>query len=113
MIKKLKILVVDRSPLVAPRIKDLMQDHKESVLIGEARNADEALNLFHFIPFDFVLIDLPFREAATLVMELKEAYDAKVVMFTNSIEPQFRDLCMLLGADQFIDKASEFKLLEQ
>src|SRR5687767_5214754 len=113
MIKRLKVLVVDRSPLVAPRIKDLLIEQKENILIGEARNADEALNLFNFIPFDYVLLDLPFRESTALLMEIKEKYSAKVVMFTNRIEPEYRDLCMQLGADYFVDKSSEFTLLKE
>ena len=113
MSKKVKILVVDRSPLVAPRITDLLSDYKDSILIGEARNAEEALTLFHFIDFDFVLLDLPFKNATALLMQMKEKFPAKVIMFTNHSAPAYRNVCMNLGADYFIDKSSEFKGLEE
>jgi len=113
MLKKLKILVVDRSPLVAPRIKDLLSDHKDAFLIGEARNAEEALTLFQFIQFDFVLLDLPVSEATALLTEIKQKYSSKVVIFTNDIESEYRDLYMQSGADYFIDKSSEFSVLEE
>jgi len=113
MLKKLKILVVDRSPLVAPRIKDLFSDHKDAFLIGEARNAEEALTLFQFIQFDFVLLDLPVSEATALLTEIKQKYSSKVVIFTNDIESEYRDLYMQSGADYFIDKSSEFSVLEE
>jgi DNA-binding NarL/FixJ family response regulator len=113
MQKKLTILVVDRSPLVAPRIKDLLSNHKEAFLIGEARNAEEALTLFQFIPFDFVLLDLPVSEATALLTEIKQKYSSKIVMFFNDMESGYRNLYTRLGADYFIDKSSEFNVLEE
>src|SRR5438309_2210169 len=105
MPKKVKILVVDRSPLVAPRIKDLLSDRKDMVLVGEARDAEEALNALQYIDFDFVLLDLPFKNAIELLKEIKQNYpNPKVIMFTNSTETAYRTICMQLGADYFIDK---------
>ena len=109
---KLKVLVVDSSPLVAPRVKDLLNEHEESILIGEARDADEALTLFRFIDFDYVLLDLPFKDSVTLLKVIKERYVSKVVIFTNRVEVVYRDLCLQCGADYFIDKSSEFELLK-
>src|SRR5436309_3035163 len=111
--KKVKILVVDRSPLVAPRVKDLLSEKKEMVLVGEARDAEEALSALEYISFDYVLIDLPFKIATGLLSEIKQKYpDCRVVMFTNSTEWAYRTICKQLGADYFIDKSSEFKILE-
>ena len=113
MPKKVRILVVDSSPLVAPRVKDLLSDRKDMILVGEARNSEEALNALSDIEFDFVLLDLPFRDATGLLSEIKLRFPkVKVVMFTNHTETAYRTLCMQLGADYFIDKSSEFKILE-
>jgi len=113
MPKKVKILVVDHSPLVAPRVKDLLSDRKDTILIGDARNSEEAMNALQIVDFDFVLLDLPFKDAISLLKEIKHKYPkVKVVMFTNHTETAYRTICMQLGADYFIDKSSEFKILE-
>ena len=113
MPKKVKILVVDSSPLVAPRVKDLLSDRKEMILIGQARNSEEALNALQSVDFNFILLDLPFKDAINLLKVIKQKFPkVKVVMFTNHIETAYRTICMQLGADYFIDKSSEFKILE-
>jgi DNA-binding NarL/FixJ family response regulator len=113
MPKKVKILVVDGSPLVAQRVKDLLSDWKDRVLIGEARNSEDALTALQTIDFDFVLLDLPFKDSVNLLKVIKHKFPkTKVVMFTNHIETAYRTICMQLGADYFIDKSSEFKILE-
>lgn len=113
MSRKITLLVVDDSPLVAPRLRDLLSDRKDTILLGEARNIDEALCAFRDVKFDYVLIDLPFKKASGLLTFIKRSYpDSKVVMFTNNIEWAYRNVYQHLGADYFIDKSSEFNILE-
>lgn len=111
---KQKILIVDDSPLVAPRIVDLLDKLEPAVIIGEAVNAEEALDIMQEIIPDVVLLDLnlPGKSGVGLLTEIKSKYpDVSVIIFTNHADPYYRNLCKELGADYFFDKSTEFDLL--
>jgi DNA-binding NarL/FixJ family response regulator len=105
---------VDDSPFVVPRVKVLMNDWTETIIIGESRNAEEAnLLIDHAMP-DIVLLDLELQETngLTLLNEIKQKYpDMIVIIFTNNSDPYVRNIAREYGADYFIDKSFEFELL--
>lgn len=114
MDNKLKMLIVDDSPLVAPRIRSLLDNLEHDITIGEAINAEEALGLMQEVVPDVVLLDLNLegKSGVELLREIKNGYPSVIVMvFTNHAEPYYRDICKALGADYFFDKSSEFDLL--
>jgi len=114
MKSKITVLVVDDSPLVAPRVKSLLKNWEDTILIGEAFNRDEASNFMMDLVPDVVLLDLDIRgeSGLGLLKEIKYKYpEVTVIMFTNHAEPYYRNVCKEYGADYFIDKSIEFEML--
>jgi two-component system response regulator DevR len=112
----LKILIVDDSPLVAPRIKSLLENIDLSVVIGESNSAEEALELMKEVVPDVVLLDinLPGKSGVALLTEIKHTYpNVMVIVFTNHADDHYRAVCKELGADYFFDKSSEFEMLPE
>jgi DNA-binding NarL/FixJ family response regulator len=111
----LKILIVDDSPLVAPRVRSLLDSLDPAVIIGETINAAEALDIMQEVLPDVVLLDLNLqgkKGGLGLLGEIKSKYPGVVVIiFTNHAEPYYRGICKRLGADYFFDKSTEFELL--
>ncbi len=109
-----KLLIVDDSPLVSPRVRSMLEGFEPAIIVGESYNAEEALELMQDVVPDALLLDLnlPGKNGIRMLMEVKSLYpEVKVIVFTNHAEAYYRDLCMELGADYFLDKSSEFDLL--
>ena len=114
MKNKTTVLVVDDSPLVAPRVKSLLKNWEDTIIVGEAISNEEALAFMEDLLPDVVLLDLNIggKSGLDLLKEIKLKYPAvSVIMFTNHAEPYYRTICLQFGADYFIDKSIEFDQL--
>jgi two-component system response regulator DevR len=114
MKSRLNILITDQSPLVAPRIKELLSDYSSSVITGEARTDGETLLMLELTNIDIVILDvhLPMRMGLTLLHEIKTRHPhIKVIVFSNYAKPLFKNYCLGLGADYFYEKATEFEMI--
>jgi two-component system response regulator DevR len=114
MDRKLKILVVDDSPLVAPRIRSLLDNLAPDITVGEAENATETLGLMEEVTPDVVLLDLNLGQenGVELLTQIKMKYSSViVVVFTNHSEAYYKEICREAGADYFFDKSTEFEML--
>lgn len=114
MTSKLKVLIIDPSPLVAPRIRELLSGHAGQIITGEARHDREALLMMEVTPIDLVILDvqLPMRMGLSLLKEIKTRFpQTKVIVFSNYARPVFKNYCFKLGADFFYEKATEFLMV--
>jgi DNA-binding NarL/FixJ family response regulator len=114
MKNNITVLVVDDSPLVAPRVKSLLKNWEDTIVIGEAFSADEARTYLEDMTPDVILLDLNIagKSGLDLLKEIKQSHpEITVIMFTNHSEPYYRNICKQFGADHFIDKSIEFDLL--
>ena len=57
----MKMLIVDDSPLVAPRVRSLLENLDPPVLVGDSANAEEALHLLQDIIPDIILPNTKLR----------------------------------------------------
>lgn len=65
---------------------------------------------------DIILLDihLPDKSGIDLLKIVKTDFSTiKVLMVTNKVSPYYKELCMDLGADYFIDKSKEFENIPQ
>lgn len=104
----MKVMIVDDSKLLQVGLmKNLMKaDHNLS--IRQAFNCKDALELFPSFNPDAVIldIDLPDGSGIDLLQNFKkEDRGAEVIIFTNYPTNSFKEKCMQLGADHFIDKS--------
>jgi DNA-binding NarL/FixJ family response regulator len=82
----MKVLIADDSQIVRERLAYLLGDVDGVEIVGQAEDAVEAEALSETLKPDV----------------------ATVIMLTNFVDPEARDMCLSEGADYFFDKSIEF-----
>jgi DNA-binding NarL/FixJ family response regulator len=113
--QKLKLVMVDDSPIITQRLKSILADMNNIELAGSASNATSALSLIHRVRPNVVVLDIHLDDQESkfngidLLVALRKQYpDMKIIMLTNLIHEQYRSRCFAFGADYFFDKSNEF-----
>lgn len=113
---EMKVLLVDDSPIVLARLMTVLSELEGVDVVGQARDASEAIESFRTCTPDVAILDirLPGTSGIELLRWMKrEAPDVVLVMNTNFPEEQYRAACKMYGADYFFDKSKEgSKLVE-
>jgi DNA-binding NarL/FixJ family response regulator len=107
-----RIYIVDDSAKLRKRLYELLSDVDNVQVIGQAGNADQALDDIRVLKPDTVLLDirLPGKNGIQLLGEIKEWQpEIKVIMMTNYDYPQYRHKSFRAGADNFFNKNREFE----
>jgi DNA-binding NarL/FixJ family response regulator len=111
----LKVLLVDDMQLVLQRLQILLSGLKQVSKTEAAENVEKALSLLdHFKPHIMVLdINMPGMNGIEMLKQIKERKDQKpiVIMLTNHAFSFYREECMRLGADYFLDKSRDFLMI--
>jgi DNA-binding NarL/FixJ family response regulator len=107
----LRIYVVEDSPIML-RLLSSAIDAAGAKLSGHSANAQQAIEAISVLEPDLILIDisLNFGNGFDVLRVLRDrglALTARKVVLTNHANAEYRNLCFRLGADQFLDKASE------
>lgn len=85
-ISPIRILAVDDHPLVRQGIADLVRIQTDMVLVGEASDGREAIQLFRMHRPDVILMDLQMPEMNgldALIAIRNESLDARVIVLTT------------------------------
>jgi DNA-binding NarL/FixJ family response regulator len=112
----LRVLIADDSALLRERLAALLSEVAGTDLVGQASDAQEALEAIERLKPDVVILDIrmPKGNGITALETLKANEDCPVIiMLTAFPYPQYRDKCIKAGADYFFDKATEFDLVVQ
>jgi DNA-binding NarL/FixJ family response regulator len=107
-----RIYIVDDSVKLRKRLYELLSDVDNVQVIGQAGNADQALDDIRVLKPDTVLLDirLPGKNGIQLLGEIKEWQpEITVIMMTNYDYPQYRHKSFRAGADHFFNKNREFE----
>jgi len=108
----LKILLVDDSTIVLQRVQQLLHETLPIDTIKITVDGDDAVKMATLFQPDIILLDisLPTKNGLEALKEIKTNHPTmKVVMFTSQPADQYKELCILFGADAFIDKTNEFE----
>lgn len=108
----MKIFIVDDSELVVQRVKSLLPNIEGLEFIGQAANANDAVEAIESLKPDVVILDIRLTgENGMNVLERikKEQTPPVVIMLTNYPYPQYRKKCRELGAEYFFDKVTEIE----
>lgn len=111
---KLRVFVVEDSPLLRERLADLFAPVIGVRTVGYADGADEAIRGILEVRPDAVVLDISLAQGSgidVLRALQKQAPGIEVYILTNFANPQYRRLCTRLGARGFFDKSSEFELV--
>src|SRR6185436_2141562 len=110
MKSRLKLLIVNQSSLVVPRVMNLLSNQMDDIIAGEARSDEEALLILELTKVDVVILDvhLPIRMGLSLLRKIKTNYPlVTIIVFSNYAKPVFKAYCLKLGAEFFFEKATE------
>ena len=110
--KKIKVLIIDDSELVAIRLKEMV---REIVYVSEifiAENYSDSINLLNNVEPNMVLLDIYLQNESgiDLLKFIRNNYPSiKVIMVTNKATAYYKTLCQELGSHGFVDKTEEFE----
>lgn len=103
----LKILVVDDHKMIRDGIKSMLQEEKEYLIVGEASNGKQALDILEDIDIDVVIMDInmPEMNGVECTTEIKKNYpNTKVLALTMHDEELYLVKMMEAGAVGYILK---------
>lgn len=114
----MQLLIVDDSLVIVARLFNLLSASKNIEGIYYAKAYKEAESFFNRLIPDVLLLDINLsltsegHTGIDLLRYMKRNnYPTKVVVVTNESNSYYRDLCMELGADYFVDKSMEFEYI--
>ena len=114
--RKIRVFLVDDHPVVRDGIKLSLRDEPDIVVVGEAGDADEALQRVAEIQPDIVLMDvhLPGRSGLEATVQLKSMYPAlKVLILTVHNDPLYLSKALKAGASGYLLKDAPGRLIPQ
>ncbi|NMA85991.1 MAG: chemotaxis response regulator protein-glutamate methylesterase [Tissierellia bacterium] len=81
----IKVLIVDDSPFMRKILTDIIQEDKEIVVIGEARNGKEALEKIPILNPDLITLDveMPIMDGITTLRHIVKKYKLPVIMISS------------------------------
>lgn len=108
------IFLVDDSKPMLERLVTLLSEIEGAVVIGQAENSIDALDGIRRLRPRVVILDihLDYGNGIDVLKTIKQEQGAPIViMLTNHAYTQYRERCMKLGADFFLDKSRDVERL--
>lgn len=113
--RPLKVFLVEDSNLVRERLLEAIALTRETEFVGCAETESEAVEKLSNLECDAIVLDINLaRGNGFEVLKSIRANRIRwpqVIVFTGYAFPFYRQLTMELGANFFLDKAKDFKLL--
>ena len=109
--KSTSVYVVDDSDSIRQRLVTMLGSMPDVAVVGEARNAADAIAGILSTRPDSVLLDLNLGSGSCIEVLNTVHKQLPVVAFvilTNHSEAQYRRACARAGAEYFLDKSTEF-----
>ena len=107
----MRVLIADNSPALRERLADHLGGLAGIEIVGQAEDAAMARDLSSRLKPDLTIMDVLDSQGdwIDLLQHLKRCSPgSKVIMLTNFVEPENREMCTRNGADYFFDKSIEF-----
>jgi len=103
----MKVFIADDSAIVRERVISILSDLDDIEIIGEAQNADEAVENVLKLKPDVVIMDIRMPGSGiSALQKIKNRKDAPItIMFTNYPYEQYKKKCMEIGAEYFFSKS--------
>ncbi len=116
---KLKVLLADDHKLLRSGLKLLLQRNPDFVVVGEAADGEQTIQLFQQLEPDLLLLDLsmPKMDGLDCLREIKSRWPgAKVIVLTMHEDENYIKQAMQAGAAAYVHKSAAdtdlFKAIE-
>lgn len=106
--------IADDSGPVRERLIDLLSEVEGAEVVGQAANADDAVEGVRRLKPHVVILDvqMPGGSGIDVLKEIKQgSLPPVVLMLTNHASPEYRKKCLEWGADFFLDKSRDMECL--
>ena len=115
--RPLKVFLVEDSELIRDRLMEEIASTRETEFVGCAETETEAVEKLSKLDCDAVVVDINLARGSGfgVIKSVRAQRDhaTRVIVFTNYAYAYYRELTMALGADFFLNKATELdRLLE-
>jgi DNA-binding NarL/FixJ family response regulator len=111
----LKVLLIDDTVMILQRLQSLLSEVEHVSRTESATSAEEALVLMDGYQPDIMVLDINMPGMGGIEMlrklNVNKAIKPVVIMLTNNTFAGYRDECMRLGADYFLDKSRDFLMI--
>jgi DNA-binding NarL/FixJ family response regulator len=109
----MKVFLVDDSPIVLEKLTVMISGIGGIRIAGQAQNAKDAIQSIVKLKPDVVILDIrlkPGGNGMDVLKQIKKENPPPIaIMLTNYPYPQYREKCLVLGADYFFDKVTEIE----
>jgi two-component system, OmpR family, response regulator len=112
----LNVLLVEDSPLLADRLRELLAQIPGVVLTAVVSTESSAVSAIRAGGSDVVILDLHLKQGTgfgVLRATSSESRRPAMVILTNYALPQYQREARLLGVQYFLDKAREFERIPE
>jgi len=110
-----QILIVDDAPFILERLALLISEYSPDCYVRSAVTAEDGLLLFEETIPDILILDinLPGMNGIEMLKRIRKNSNAKpiIIMLTNNTIADYREACLALGANYFLDKSKDFLML--
>ena len=93
--EQIKALIIDDEWLIRDELKHMLSHYPQVLVVGEAKNVEEAIRLFNEFKPELIFLDIQ--------LSGKTGFD-----FINSVKGDFK-LVFLTAFDQYLEKTRKFK----
>ncbi|TAG12280.1 MAG: response regulator [Sphingobacteriia bacterium] len=115
ILRTLNILIVDGASLIMQQLSEILYNKASVNIIRFAINAEDGLKALAQDQTDMLILDINLSGMSGLEMlrKVKALYEYTlvVIILTNTPYTIYRDECLRIGADFFLDKSRDFALL--
>ena len=110
----LRVLLVEDSPRIADRIRDLLQTEAGAEVVHVAVDQQGAIRAAQDCDADVMILDLQLRHGTGFgVLQALGSGRPTTIIMTNYALPQYRAKAMKLGVEYFLDKSVDFERLPE
>jgi len=113
--RPLKVFLVEDSTLLRERLIEEIASIRETEFVGCAETQSEAVEKLSKLDCDAIVLDINLARGTGFEVlksvRANSAHRPQVIVFTNYAYPFYRQYAMEMGADFFLDKATDFNRL--
>jgi DNA-binding NarL/FixJ family response regulator len=113
--RPLRVFLIDDSRLIRERLIEEISRTRETEFVGYAESESEAVAQLKKLQCDAIVLDINLAQGSGFEVLRSVRADRtrrpRVIVYTGYAYPYYRRMTMELGADYFLDKATDFKLL--